>query len=154
MYDTMNKKFCFHNFYVCSIYKVERHRFPQIILLTAFIYKKKQQQKANIIYLKKVVDIAFFSWVFKNNLLKKFPWSCMEYMRKIYHWYAQVLNVFTYNLKLKYFPNLDLWDEILINLNYRTLYIFRRKRDNMIWIWSPWWNNWSTDLIAHLQDTI
>lgn len=119
-----------------------------------YIYKKKQQQKANIIYLKKVVDIAFFSWVFKNNLLKRNPMVMYEYMGKIYHWYAQVLNVFTYNLKLKYFPNLDLWDETLINPNYRTLYIFRRKRDNMIWIWLPWWNNWSTDLIAHLQDTI
>lgn len=43
-----------------------------------------------------------------------------------------MLNVFTYNLKLKYFPNLDLWDETLINLNYRILYIFRKKRDNMI----------------------
>lgn len=59
MYDTMNKKFCFHNFYVCSIYKVERHRFPQIILLTAFIYKKTTTKTQHHLP-KKVVDIAFF----------------------------------------------------------------------------------------------
>lgn len=51
------------------------------------------------------------------------------------------MNVFMYNLKLKYFLNFDLWDEILINLNYRILYIFRRKWDNMIWIWLFWWFN-------------
>lgn len=60
MYDTMNKKFCFHNFYFCSIYKVERHRFPQIILLTAFIYKKTTTTKTQHHLPKKVVDIAFF----------------------------------------------------------------------------------------------
>lgn len=131
--------------------KVKHHIFPQIILLC----DKKKTFKTNKNLNNKLPSAdtwkwhCLFSWVLKRNLIKKSHGHVLISGKN--HWYARMLNVFTYILKLKYFLNLDLWDEILINLNLRILanlwFLERSEIDVFLkWIWSLFnETTWSTE---------